>query len=275
MNYLFTFFIFYFTLINYSISQNTQIYEVIYNSNYKPIKGSSNYKNFNYSVFTDGYNALGQWSNDRKLDSISEVRALKNKDVSKYKTYRNSSVEYSNNTIRFYGLIGNEIYTYKEELCLNWSLKAETKTVNGYNCKKAELNYRGRNWTAWYTDEVPLQVGPYKFYGLPGLIIKIWDKTRSYNFELVSINKLDYKMKLKRSTFAFAKDKPIAIDRINYLKLKHKFKSMTFNESIQYMNRNKDVHVELELFSEDGDKKSFREYSNKGKLNFIELDYLD
>ncbi|WP_312083775.1 GLPGLI family protein [Epilithonimonas hominis] len=67
----------------------------------------------------------------------------------------------------------------------NWKLVSETKVINSITCKKAEVNYKGRDWIAWYSTDIPFPYGPYKFSGLPGLIVKITDKTGDYDFELV------------------------------------------------------------------------------------------
>lgn len=50
---------------------------------------------------------------------------------------------------------------------------------------KAEVTFKGRSWIAWYSPEIPLPYGPYKFSGLPGLIVKITDDKEEYDFELV------------------------------------------------------------------------------------------
>ncbi len=77
------------------------------------------------------------------------------------------------------------LLSYKESAIKDWKLIDETKIINTINCKKAEVSYKGRNWTAWYSAEIPLPYGPYKFSGLPGLIIKITDNKGDYDFELV------------------------------------------------------------------------------------------
>lgn len=33
--------------------------------------------------------------------------------------------------------------------------------------QKATCDFAGRKWIAWFTTEIPIQDGPYKFYGLP------------------------------------------------------------------------------------------------------------
>lgn len=91
----------------------------------------------------------------------------------------------SNENIQYFQLVGMSVLTYKEPVIGNWKLIDETKVINTMNCKKATVTYKGRNWTAWYSTEIPLPYGPYKFSGLPGLIIKMSDEKNEYDFELV------------------------------------------------------------------------------------------
>lgn len=78
-----------------------------------------------------------------------------------------------------------------EENLLDWKINnVDKKNINGYNCKKATVNKFGRNWIAWYTEEIPISDGPYKFHGLPGLILEIYDENKHYIFELLNIKKL-------------------------------------------------------------------------------------
>lgn len=70
---------------------------------------------------------------------------------------------------------------------MKWSLKDEKKVVAGYKCKKAICHFAGRDYIAWYTLEIPISEGPYKFSGLPGLIVKIEDTKGEHRFELTEI----------------------------------------------------------------------------------------
>ncbi len=55
----------------------------------------------------------------------------------------------------------------------DWELiSGETKTILGYKCKKAKLKFRGSEFTAYYTSAIPTTFGPWKFGGLPGLILE-------------------------------------------------------------------------------------------------------
>jgi GLPGLI family protein len=71
----------------------------------------------------------------------------------------------------------------------NWKITNETKEIAGYKCQKATCTFRGRHYIAWFTREIPVKEGPWKFNGLPGLIVKIYDTHEHYDFELYSVKK--------------------------------------------------------------------------------------
>ncbi|MFV0605519.1 MAG: GLPGLI family protein [Niabella sp.] len=76
---------------------------------------------------------------------------------------------------------------YIEAILPNWKTVNESKTINGIACKKATRSLFGRKWVAWYSSKYPMPFGPYKFFGLPGLILRVEDETQSYIFEIISI----------------------------------------------------------------------------------------
>ncbi|WP_289287823.1 GLPGLI family protein [uncultured Duncaniella sp.] len=63
-----------------------------------------------------------------------------------------------------------------------WTISDSTKNVIGYDCFMAETDYHGRHWTVWFTPEIPLQDGPWKLCGLPGLILEATDSTDQHSF---------------------------------------------------------------------------------------------
>lgn len=69
----------------------------------------------------------------------------------------------------------------------HWTLTQDTSTILGYHCQKATCRYHGRDFDAWFTTEIPLRHGPWKFGGLPGLIVKVYDTEKLYNFECVHV----------------------------------------------------------------------------------------
>lgn len=73
---------------------------------------------------------------------------------------------------------------YEEDIPkFDWSLLEHTDTVCGYPCYTAKTTFRGRDWTVWYTQEIPFAAGPWKFNGLPGLILKVQDRDMDYVWE--------------------------------------------------------------------------------------------
>jgi GLPGLI family protein len=63
---------------------------------------------------------------------------------------------------------------YEENLGkLNWQLEEGTDTIATYACQKATLTFRGRNYTAWFTPDVPVTEGPWKFSGLPAIFFYV------------------------------------------------------------------------------------------------------
>lgn len=69
-----------------------------------------------------------------------------------------------------------------------WTLTEETIEILGYKCKSAKCSFRGRDYTAYYTDEIPVADGPWKFGGLPGFIMEVCDAGNHYSFTCVGIN---------------------------------------------------------------------------------------
>ena len=79
-------------------------------------------------------------------------------------------------------------YRYTEPWpSMQWTLGTEKQTICGYQCQKATCHWRGRDYEAWFTSAIPLKSGPWKFGGLPGLIMKIYDTKHLYTWEAVSV----------------------------------------------------------------------------------------
>lgn len=68
-----------------------------------------------------------------------------------------------------------------------WKILPDTADIMGYTCHKATCHYRGRDYVAWFSSDIPTDKGPWKFSGLPGLIFKIHDVGKHYIFELQSL----------------------------------------------------------------------------------------
>ncbi len=94
--------------------------------------------------------------------------------------------------------IVDDFFYYKQKIDLfEWKLHQETKVIKDYNAQKATMTYSGRDYIAWFTLDIPISDGPFKFNGLPGLILEITDSENHYVFKLKSFEKLEPKVPFK------------------------------------------------------------------------------
>lgn len=68
-----------------------------------------------------------------------------------------------------------------------WQIVDETATIADYTCRKAVCHFKGRDYEAWFTSDIPRSEGPWKLHGLPGLILKAYDTQQHYTFECTAI----------------------------------------------------------------------------------------
>jgi len=85
----------------------------------------------------------------------------------------------------------------KEYSSENW----HTATVAGYLCRKAVCSFRGRVIEAWFSPDIPINNGPWKFGGLPGLILKLYDIDRLKVFECTAIEIFQQAYPVKKHEF--------------------------------------------------------------------------
>lgn len=97
---------------------------------------------------------------------------------------------------------------------MQWELRAGHKQFDGYQANEAYCQFRGRKYQAWYIPAIPTMAGPWKFNGLPGLIVEVKDEDNAvlFNFKSVEtiaeswpnyelpneVEKLDIKSYMKR-----------------------------------------------------------------------------
>lgn len=89
----------------------------------------------------------------------------------------------------------SEFYIIEEEIpAIEWVQVPEYKTIDGYECAKATCHFRGRDYVAWYSPEIPIRFGPYKFHGLPGLIFELSDSTEEVSFRLIKATRENHQV---------------------------------------------------------------------------------
>lgn len=124
----------------------------------------------------------------------------------------------------------NEMLLVKEnydEVNHQWKIENETKMIGTRRCSKASTNFRGRKYTAWYTNTIPLPYGPWKFSGLPGLILEVYDSKNEVHFvaSKIQINKLN---NCSSSINQITLDDPLTIEE--YIKEKDRITDEIFQK---------------------------------------------
>ncbi|MCP9198905.1 GLPGLI family protein [Gramella sp. GC03-9] len=84
----------------------------------------------------------------------------------------------------------DRFYYPQDSNLFDWSIENETKKIKDYQVQKATTSFAGRDYIAWFTPEIPIADGPYKFNGLPRLILEIHDTKNYWNFEFFGFKKL-------------------------------------------------------------------------------------
>ena len=135
----------------------------------------------------------------------SDIMAKRIKDpYAGYTTLRDEVFKNTPNEgyLRFVHMPGWVSCREKIEGLFDWQLLDGDSIVCGYPCHKATTIFRGRIWTVWYTLDLPYSDGPWKFCGLPGLVLYAYDSEDKFRFNCIGIEKGDgheVKMKMPKS----------------------------------------------------------------------------
>ena len=113
--------------------------------------------------------------------------------------------------------IGIDSYKVTDDRKIVWKILPDQQKIGEFNAQKATTEFAGRQWVAWFSTELPFQDGPYKFHGLPGLIVKLEDRTKTHQFELIGVSKFTPNPE-KTSEF-IGKNKEIEINQKQYRKI--------------------------------------------------------
>ena len=215
------------------------------------------YKVTNSKSITDTYTTILQIGRDCssfmdytafQSDSVNASPHASDEDIKKYQMQKMKNSLFFDQTVlqnhpqgemSVYSVIPPDYYMYKEKLRpIQWSLGNETDTVCGYVCKKATGEYGGRKWVVWYSPEIPTPYGPWKFCGLPGLVMLAHDTENIHRFEAITFRK---------GTLPIAvPDIPnmVTVERNKFVKSKNRFEEDPMNniplESISDMTVQKD-----------------------------------
>lgn len=202
---------------------SAQNYRAIYELKFKPNKDKDSVLTDYYSldIFpklekTSFYNH-SYYKNDSIMNALSEKSEREggvNIDLNSLPKAKYPLVYIKENTKKYsLKTIDGDSYKFPDESRMTWKILKESKKIKNWNCQKAETEYSGRKWTAWFTTDLLFPEGPYKFSGLPGLIVEISDDKNDFHFALEAIYKNAEKVYLPS-----AYEKSIVVDKSKYEK---------------------------------------------------------
>ncbi|MBN9337820.1 MAG: GLPGLI family protein [Chryseobacterium sp.] len=143
-------------------------------------------KYYSYTVFNS--DSLMKADLERQLKATGSINVKS--DMRKGNVRYSVTKTYPDYKINLHRRLSMYAYNISDERKINWKILPEKAKIGEWNAQKAEADFAGRHWTAWFSAEIPIQDGPYKFHGLPGLIVKIEDKTGSHKLELKGIKNI-------------------------------------------------------------------------------------
>lgn len=172
-------------LFSFGFSQNHRfIYE------YTFAKGTTNLQNTEseLTVLDIGKDGSSFYSlHHKKSDSLADLNEIYEPDHTKNifgrRKLQHQVKKYANNSeINYIFPTGTTHYNVYFDPKINWKITSETKMFNGYKVQKATSRIFERDWTVWFTNEIPISDGPVWLNGLPGLILIAEDRLGSQKF---------------------------------------------------------------------------------------------
>ncbi len=144
----------------------------------------------------------------------------------------------------------------------SWILLPDsTRQILNRECLLATCDFRNRTYFAWYCPEIPISDGPWKFFGLPGMILELYDANKDYHFVAFQIETENL---TPVTLYNFDEEEYIQTDRITYINTQYKRRSGVAPEEIPLLQ---DVYWE-------GRKRTFLQKTPKRLLyDFMERDW--
>lgn len=170
-------------LINFTSFAQTSMAKIEYemSTNFDSFSEFTSILHFNDEITTFTY------KNKMQVDKVNEKKTENSISINIKKADTTKQfLHFDLQKREFYIPIKNQLIV--DDAKQDWKLVNEQKTIGNLVCEKATCTFRGRQYTAWYSKEIPVPFGPYKFYGLPGLIIEVKDELNEVFFTLLKIN---------------------------------------------------------------------------------------
>lgn len=148
-----------------------------------------------------------------------------------------------------YEELAMEVYKVESKLSpIYWILTPEIKIIQGYSCQMAKGSFAGRDYIAWFSVSLPFNFGPWKLWGLPGLILEAYDSKGEVKFLCKEIIRNIY----KDEVIFIDPDRSIRIDEEKLQKAKLRFYNDPIGMTNASINDKNNGNVELIYVEPDG-----------------------
>ncbi len=137
------------------------------------------------------FNDIAKWND--MMSKILNTSNPKDKGGAAYYVL----TDYIHGTYIYQEGISGSKYRYSDSLpFFDWQILPEYKIINKIKCQKAIGKYMGRTYEAWFSTVLSVKASPWKFYGLPGLVMEVYDTRHLYAFKVVEIQPCSGKIAL-------------------------------------------------------------------------------
>jgi len=148
------------------------------------------YKRFDNRTYTMDFNRNESiFMEEKKLESPGKNTMITGiRDRKLYKNIQEKTYLYKRPSMDEVYIISDSLPKYK------WKVSNESKQIGKYLVVKAEASDPAnpkKKITAWFTPEIPVQNGPKKYWGLPGLMMEVSDGKDIYLCTQIVVNPKD------------------------------------------------------------------------------------
>ena len=259
--------IYVFFLVIPFISWSQEFKEIMryeYKMTFKPIIGSDIVKNEN--VYLDVWDNSSRFASEERVKFIEFVSDEKNALFRRESIQapggktsgQNWVIQKEKRSVYYYSRVGSSFLKTVEPLnIITWNISSEISDYEGMKVQEAMADFGGRSWTVWFTQDIPLIEGPYKFKNLPGFVVKAETADGDYLFEFAKSEKVQTVLKYHNYETATV---------INVSELK-KLREIAANKSLKHTLAEQgvkvvtydDLNLEQQLNKKQGDPDNYIE----------------